>query len=79
MVFELFQDLDGFRLDDYKPFSDVKPGLERVLEFLRASLAADGSRVEVQDDGTYVVKDAEQKEVCRFTLDREAARARVLT
>lgn len=76
VVFELFQDLDGFSLDDYKPFADVKPGLERVLEFLRASLAADGGRIEVRDDGTNLVKDAEQKEVCRFTLDREAARAR---
>ena len=23
VVFELFQDLEGFSLDDYKPFSDV--------------------------------------------------------
>ncbi len=76
VVFELFQDLDGFSLDDYKPFADVKPGLKRVLEFLRASLAADNRRVDAQDDGTYLVKDAEQKAVCRFTLDREAARAR---
>jgi SNF2 family DNA or RNA helicase len=76
VVFELFQDLDGFSLDDYEPFADVKPGLERVLEFLRASLAADGRRVDAQDDSTYVVKDAEQKVVCHFTLDREAARSR---
>jgi hypothetical protein len=76
VVFELFQDLDGFSLDDYKPFANVRPGLERVLEFLRASLAADGRRVDSQDDGIYVVKDAEQKVVCRFTLDRDAARAR---
>jgi hypothetical protein len=49
VVFELFQDLDGFSLDDYKPFANVRPGLERVLEFLRASLAADGRpRREVQ-------------------------------
>ncbi len=60
VVFELFQDLDGFSLDDYKPFANVRPGLERVLEFLRASIAADGRRVDAQDDGTYVVKDAEQ-------------------
>jgi hypothetical protein len=54
----------------------VKPGLERLLEFLRASLAADGHRLEAQQDGTYIVKDAEQKAVCRVTLDREAALAR---
>jgi hypothetical protein len=33
VVFELFQDLEGFSLDDYKPFADVKPGLDRLLEF----------------------------------------------
>ena len=26
VVFDLFQDLDGFRLDDYKPFSDTSAG-----------------------------------------------------
>lgn len=76
VVFELFQDLDGFSLDDYKPFANVKPGLERILEFLLTSLAADGRRVDSQDDGIYVVKDADQRVVCRFTLDRDAARAR---
>jgi superfamily II DNA/RNA helicase len=44
VVFELFQDLDGFSLDDYKPFANVRPGLERVLEFLRASLAGKSCR-----------------------------------
>jgi hypothetical protein len=76
VVFELFQDLDGFSLDDYRPFADVKPGLDRILEFLRASLAANGRRIESQVDGTHVVKDAKQKVLCRFTLDRNAARER---
>ena len=76
VVFELFQDLDGFSLDDYKPFADVKPGLERVLEFLRSALGADGQRMVAQGDGTYVVQDAMQKAVSRLTLDRDAARER---
>lgn len=76
VVFELFQDLDGFSLDDYKPLADVKTGLKRVLEFLCASFAAGGGRVEAQDDGTYMVYSAEHKAVRRFTLDRDVARAR---
>jgi SNF2 family DNA or RNA helicase len=76
VVFELFQDLDGFSLDDYKPFADVKAGLDRVVEFLRASLAADGGRVEAKDDGTYIVRGPNDEMVCRFTLDREAGRER---
>lgn len=76
VVFELFQDLDGFSLDDYTPFADVKPGLQRIFEFLRASLAAEGRRIDAEPDGTYVVRDADQQVVRRVTLDRETARAR---
>ena len=28
VVFELFQDLDRFSLDDYKPFADIQPSLQ---------------------------------------------------
>jgi superfamily II DNA or RNA helicase len=77
IVFELFQDLDGFSLDDYQPFADVKPGLTRVLEFLREAVAADGKRVEAREDGTYVVKGTNgELGECRFTLNRDAARER---
>ncbi|MBK8173473.1 MAG: DEAD/DEAH box helicase family protein [Sandaracinaceae bacterium] len=76
VVFELFQDLDGFSLEDYKPFADVKPGLDRVLEFLRAAVVADGRRIDTNDDGTFVVKGPNDEKVCRFTLNRDAARER---
>ena len=33
VVFELFQDLDGFSLEDYRPFANVVAGFERVLGF----------------------------------------------
>ncbi len=76
VVFELFQDLDGFSLDEYKPFADVKPGLDRVLDFLRGALAADGRRIDSREDGTYAVKGANEELVCRLTLNRDAARER---
>ncbi len=76
VVFELFQELDGFSLDDYKPFADVKPGLERILEFLRKSLEAEGRRLESKDDGTYVLNGPTGELVSRFSLNREAARER---
>jgi len=76
VVFELFQDLDGFSLDDYKPFADVRPGLHRILEFLRASVASEGRRIDTNEDGTYVVKGPSDEVACRFTLNREVARER---
>jgi superfamily II DNA/RNA helicase len=38
VVFDLFQDLQGFSLDDYRPFEDVSNGIRRLLDFLSASL-----------------------------------------
>jgi superfamily II DNA or RNA helicase len=76
VVFELFQDLDGFSLDDYRPFADVKPGLERVRDFVRAVLAAEGRSLEAAEDGTFIVRNVDQEVLCRFTLDRGVAQER---
>ncbi|HVW28890.1 MAG TPA: helicase-related protein [Polyangiaceae bacterium] len=76
VVFELFQDLEGFSLDEYRPFADVKPGLERVLEFLRSALAADGDKLEPLADGTYAATDSRDRRIALLTLDRDAARQR---
>ena len=46
VVFNLFQDLDGFSLDDYKPLADVATALERFHHFLAEAVqdrAAGGS------------------------------------
>jgi len=76
VVFELFQDLDGFSLDDYKPFADVKPGLDRIREFLRGALEMEGQRVMPQADGTYVIVSPEGAPGARLTLNRDTARER---
>jgi hypothetical protein len=46
VVFELFQDLEGFSLDDYKPFADVSSGLGRLREFLNIALQDRDLRLE---------------------------------
>ncbi len=74
VVFELFQDLDGFSLDDYQPFADVKPGLERMRRFLSASLELDGRALEVREGGECVVVERDGAKSRRFTLDRERSR-----
>ena len=76
VVWQLFQDLDGFNLDDYRPFSDVSAGLDRLTRFLRADLESRHHRLVRLDDSTLEARDAGDKPVARFTTDRDVARMR---
>jgi hypothetical protein len=65
--------LDGFSLDDYKPFSDVSEGMDRLVRFLSAAVAERGDKI-VQKDGArfdLVAVDGSLK--TRFTRNREDA------
>ena len=55
VVFELFQDLDRFSLEDYQPFSDTSAGMERIVQFLRTALSEDGQQLAPTVDGLYAV------------------------
>ena len=76
VVWQLFQDLDGFNLDDYRPFSDVSSGLERLARFLRADLESRDLTLASTGDGRYDVRDSNERVVVRFTTDRDTARQR---
>ncbi|WP_291996724.1 SNF2-related protein [Candidatus Accumulibacter sp. ACC012] len=73
VVFDLFQDLNGFSLDDYKPFSDVSSGLDRLVRFLSAAVADHQQRLVKVDDDTYDLVTVEGARRVRFTLNRETA------
>ncbi|WP_295391546.1 DEAD/DEAH box helicase [uncultured Thiodictyon sp.] len=73
VVFDLFQDLDGFSLDDYKPFSDVSSSLERLVRFLSAAVLDRGHRLVKVDDETYDLVKAGGTHRVRFTLNRDLA------
>lgn len=73
VVFDLFQDLDGFSLDDYKPFSDVSSGMDRLVQFLSAALTDRNWKLIKVDDLTYDLISAEGTRKKRFTLDRDTA------
>ncbi len=75
VVFDLFQDLDGFSLDDYKPFSDVSSSLARLVEFLSVSLADKNLRLTKVDDKTLDLLGPDGARRKRFTLDRDTATA----
>jgi hypothetical protein len=76
VVFDLFQDLEGFSLDDYKPFSDVTSGMDRIIQFLSAAVADRQQRVVKVDDTTYDLQTNDGKRLAHFTIDREIATSR---
>jgi hypothetical protein len=77
VVFELFQDLDRFSLDDYQQFSDTSEGMGEIVGFLRAALGEDERSLADAEGGLLVVQGGEsgQKEV-RLTTAREESLAR---
>ena len=73
VVFDLFQDLDGFSLDDYQPLSDIKSGLSRILDFLSSSVSDRGQSLLKHDPHTYVLTGYQNRSDITFTLDRDTA------
>lgn len=76
VVFDLFQDLNGFSLDDYKPFSDVSSGLDRLVRFISTAVADRQQRIVKVDDETYDLMTTEGDRRARFTLNRDTATSR---
>jgi superfamily II DNA/RNA helicase len=74
VVFELFQDLDKFSLDDYKPFADVSDGMDRLARFLDNALDQRAFRVTHVDSKTYEIRDLAEQKSIRFTTDRDLAK-----
>ncbi len=74
VVFELFQDLDRFSLDEYQPFSDVSEGMGKMIAFLRSALEEDGKQLVEESKTTYAVTvpGNGQPEV-RFTTERDVS------
>lgn len=76
VVFDLFQDLQGFSLDDYKPFADVSSSLERLVRFMSAAVADRQQRMIKVDAQSFDLVDGGGMRRARFTLSREVATSR---
>lgn len=76
VVFDLFQDLEGFSLDDYKPFSDVTTSLDRLVRFLASALDEQQQKLIKFDGETYDLVMADGTRRARFTLNRNVATSR---
>lgn len=73
VVFSLFQDLDGFSLDDYKPFADISAGFDRIVNFLKTSIEEQGLRIEEIDNKSHAILNKQGETILKFTTDREIA------
>jgi hypothetical protein len=73
VVFELFQDLEGFSLEDYQPFADVSEGVDRLVRFLRRAVEDQGGHVVGLENDIYELLDRADHVDLRFTTDRDAA------
>lgn len=73
VVFDLFQDLQGFSLDDYKPFADVSSSLDRLVRFLSAAVADRQQKLVKVNDETYDLITVDGARRARFTLNRDTA------
>lgn len=72
VVFDLFQDLDGFSLDDYKPFSDISSSMARLLHFFQGASLDQGKSLQKLDAETYILE-GNGASPARFTTNRDAA------
>lgn len=74
MVFELFQDLGGFNIDEYKPLSDTTAGIGAIERFLKSALEFDGKKLLQAPDGVWQAVGADGVSVdARFVADRDRA------
>jgi hypothetical protein len=72
VVSELFQDLEGFRLDEYRAFDDAGKGMERLLTYFREGIEQAGREVLSRGPGLYDVS-IHQTQV-RITTRRDLAK-----
>ncbi|MDA2196943.1 DEAD/DEAH box helicase [Bacillus cereus group sp. BceL221] len=69
-VSQLFQDLDRFSLDDYKPIADVHSGLEAILEFIHNALIEENGELKKLDGDLIRITNGSLSDIV-FTTNRE--------
>ena len=74
VVFELFQDLDGFSLDDYEPLSDIESSKARILEFVKQAATIEGGGVTEIDSKRFRIEGLVGFDGRDCTLNRDFAK-----
>ncbi len=73
VVFELFQDLERFSLDDYQPLSNVDVGKARIVDFLRTAVPLVCGTFEQTAPDKYRITMPGEDALHLCTLDRDLA------
>ena len=73
VVWELFQDLEGFRLDDYRVMDDAGAGMARLVRYVQESVSQHGGSWRPLSEDTFEV--AGITDTTRLTQTRETAQA----
>jgi hypothetical protein len=75
VVWELFQELESFRLDDYRAFDDGGRGMQRLVAYCRAGVAEVGGRFESHGNTRFRAQMDGQPEYL-ISIDRDEAKDR---
>lgn len=71
-MFELFQDLDRFSLEDYQQFSDTSEGMGELIQFLSAAANEDGKQLSSDGPDLFCLHQrGDSKPELRFTTNRD--------
>jgi len=74
VVFELFQDLDSFSLEDYQPFSDISEGMSHLVRFLRTAVEEDGQQLRpIDGDVLTITTTGDTRSALCFTTERDTS------
>jgi hypothetical protein len=73
VVFELFQDLDRFSLEDYKPLANIDESKARIMEFLRSAVEYSGGSFRRIDELRFEITEDANSAPMVCTLDRDLA------
>src|SRR6185312_2220426 len=73
VVWELFQDLEGFRLDEYKQMDDGGESMARLVRYFQAALTRKGAKCVPLSATHFLVENANEP-AFRITTDRETAK-----
>jgi hypothetical protein len=73
VVWELFQDLEGFRLDDYRVMDDAGAGMTRLIRYVQESVNEHGGSWRQLSEDIFEV--AGISDTTRLTRTRETAQA----